>query len=109
MTTENLETNWLRAAALADLAEGEVIAANAGGQRVALYRVEGEVYATHDVCTHEQAYLSEGYLEGCEIECPLHQARFDIRTGAATCRPATRSLQVYPVKIVGNEVFVMLE
>ncbi|MEO7400339.1 MAG: non-heme iron oxygenase ferredoxin subunit [Polaromonas sp.] len=108
MTIENPDSNWQRAADIDEVAEGEVIAASAGGQRIALYKVEGEVYATHDVCTHEHAHLSEGYLDGCEIECPLHQGRFDIRTGKAMCRPVTQALPVYPVKIVGKDVFVML-
>jgi len=106
MEHEVRDSQWERAAAVDDVAEGEVTGVRAGGRPIALYRVEGEVYATHDICSHEHAHLSEGYLEGCEIECPLHQARFDIRTGLATCRPATQAVAVYPVRIVGKDILV---
>lgn len=102
-------SGWERAADVDEVAEGEVLGVQAGGQPVALYRVEGEVYATHNICSHEFAHLSDGYLDGCEIECPLHQARFDIRTGAATCRPATEGVAVYPIRIVGKEIFVQVK
>ena len=100
---------WQRVAGVDDVAEGEVMGVQGvGGEPIALYRIDGEIYATHDICTHEHAHLSDGYLEGCEIECPLHQARFDIRTGKATCRPATDAVAVYPVKIVGKDILVDL-
>jgi nitrite reductase/ring-hydroxylating ferredoxin subunit len=105
---ETLGVDWQRVAGVDDMDEEEVIGVQAGGQPVALYKIEGEFYATHDICSHEHAHLSEGYLEGCEIECPLHQARFDIRTGKAMCKPATEGIAVYPVKIVGNDVFVQV-
>jgi len=108
MTDDLTGPGWERAACIDDVAEGEVAGIHAGGQSIALYKVEGEVYATHDICSHEHAHLSEGYLEGYEIECPLHQARFDIRTGKAMCRPATEGVVVYPVKLVGKDIFVKL-
>ena len=106
MANEHWIAGWQRAAGVDDVAEGEVTGVQVGGRHIALYRVEGELYATDDICTHEHAHLSEGYLEGCEIECPLHQARFDIRTGTATCRPATKAVAVYPVKILDKDIFV---
>lgn len=108
MTDATLGPGWERAAALDDVPEGEVAGVHVGGQPVALYKVEGELYATHDICSHEHAHLSEGYLDGCEIECPLHQARFDIRTGQAMCKPATGPVAVYPVRIVGQDIFINL-
>lgn len=98
---------WHRAALVAEIPEGEVVAARVGKAPVALYKFEGEIYATEDTCTHECVRLSDGYLNGCFIECPLHQGVFDIRTGEALCEPLTEDLAVYPVKIVGDEVFVM--
>lgn len=108
MSDEILEPGWARAAAVDDVPEGEVTGVHVDGQPLALYKVDGELYATHDICSHEHAHLSDGYLDGCEIECPLHQARFDIRTGKAMCRPATEGVAVYPVRIVGQDVFVNL-
>ena len=106
MSDEDLNSGWERAASVDDVAEGDVAGASVGGQPIALYRVDGELYATHDICSHEHARLSEGYLDGCEIECPLHQARFDVRTGKAMCRPATQDVATYPVKVVGSDIFV---
>ena len=108
MDCEATGSVWERVAGVDDVAEGEVTGVHAGGRPIALYRVDGQVYATHDICSHEHAHLSEGFLEGCEIECPLHEARFDIRTGKATCRPATEAVPVYPVKIAGRDIFVDL-
>jgi len=99
---------WERVATTEAIPEGEVIAASVAGQQIALYNIEGQIYASNNICTHEHAYLSDGYLEGCVIECPLHQGQFDIRTGKAMCAPVTQDLPVYPVKIEGGEVFIDL-
>lgn len=79
-----------------------------GGVEVALYKIDSEVFATADLCTHGQARLSNGFLEGCEIECPLHQGRFDVRNGKAMCAPLTEDLRVFPVKIENGRVFLTL-
>ena len=63
-----------------------------------------EVFATDNLCTHGQARLCEGFLLGHEIECPFHQGRFDIRSGQATCEPATEAVRCYPVKINAGRV-----
>ena len=74
--------NWIRIASTDQLTDDdEVIPVAAGDKQLALYRSEGEFYASDNVCTHAYALLSDGYLEDGCIECPLHQARFDIRTG----------------------------
>lgn len=79
--------------------------------RVALFRDEdGDFYATADSCTHEQWSLGEDSdLEGKEVVCPLHMARFDIRTGAALCFPATAALTTYVVEVDPDEkVYVLV-
>jgi nitrite reductase/ring-hydroxylating ferredoxin subunit len=108
METEETSALWKRAAGTGEVANDDVIAVSVGEKRIALYKVAGQFYATDDICTHEYAHLSEGYLDQWEIECPLHQARFDIRTGKAVCRPATCDLATYPVRVEGNEVQVKL-
>ena len=95
---------WTRVARLEEIPEGGAIESEAGGVEIALYRVDGEVYATDASCTHQHARLADGFLEGCEIECPLHQARFDVRSGRALCPPADRDLRIYAVRIVNGEV-----
>ena len=103
-----MASNWTDAGAHADVPDDDVIGAAAGGVELALYGVEGEVYATAALCTHGNARLCDGFLDGHEIECPLHQGKFDIRNGAASCAPATDAVRVYPVKIENGRVFVDL-
>ncbi len=80
------------------------------GDLVGLYRVGENVYAIGDVCTHEEAYLTEGEFlaEDLEVECPLHGSRFHVETGAVRILPATRPEPVYPVKVEGELVLVGL-
>lgn len=73
---------------------------------IALFHVAGQFWATDSLCTHECAPLGEGELDGFEIECPWHGARFDIRDGRALTLPAIRPLCVYAVKIDGVDVLV---
>ena len=101
--------SWVEAAAVDELPADDVKGVNVQGLDIAFYRVGGEVFATSDICTHAQARLCEGFLEGHEIECPLHQGRFDIRSGKALCAPLTDDLRVYPVKIEGGRVYIALD
>ena len=102
------DTPWTDAVAFDGAFEGEVVALQAGGRDLALYMVDGEVFATDNACTHGIARLCDGFLEGYEIECPVHQGRFDVKTGKALCAPLTEDLAVYPVKIEGGRVWVEL-
>lgn len=79
-----------------------------GELSIAIFRIEGEYFATEDQCTHRQGSLAEGYLDGDEVECPLHQGRFHIPTGKALCRPLTVDLKTFPTKVEGDGVFVDL-
>jgi nitrite reductase/ring-hydroxylating ferredoxin subunit len=78
--------------------EGEVRRVLHRETYVLLARVNGTTYAVADSCTHGKASLSQGYLDGWEIECPLHQGRFDIRTGKATASPCRQPLAVFKVR-----------
>jgi len=106
MSTE--ETSWIRAAGRGDLATGEVLGVEVGGRSIALYDVDGSLFATDNICTHAYARLSDGWLDGETIECPLHAARFDIRTGKALDPPATEDLKTYPLRVVDDEIQVRL-
>ena len=99
---------FTHAANLSDLVEDEPLAVKLGDEQIALYRLDGEVYATHNVCTHQFALLSDGYMEDGCIECPLHQGKFDIKTGAAMCAPVTQAIRVYPVKVEDGRILVDL-
>lgn len=75
---------------------------------VLLVKVSGEVYAIDDVCTHDGGTLCDGKIEGCEIECPRHGARFDVRSGEATKMPATRPTATHPVRVENSKIFIRL-
>ena len=97
---------WQSAAPLAALADGGVLGISLGGQEVALYRIGDAVFATHGVCTHALAFLKDGHFENGEIECPLHQGRFDVRSGRALCAPLTRDLPRYAVELRDGTIWV---
>lgn len=79
-----------------------------GGREIALYNIDGSLYATDDGCTHELASLADGIVDGTAIECPLHGGKFDIKTGRAIAPPCTVDLRTYPVKREGAQVLVGL-
>ncbi len=101
--------NWIDAAALDDVPPGDVIGVNVAGKDIALYAVDGEVFATDNICTHGHARMSDGFLEGREIECPLHQGKFDVCTGKALCAPLTENIKTYAVKIEAMRVMLKLD
>ncbi|MET8948899.1 bifunctional 3-phenylpropionate/cinnamic acid dioxygenase ferredoxin subunit [Streptomyces sp. NPDC004542] len=73
---------------------------------IAVFHVDGEFYAIDDTCSHGLSSLSGGYVDGCEVECVWHMARFDLRTGRAMCLPATKDVQTYPVKVDGDTIYL---
>src|SRR5919204_5732840 len=73
---------------------------------IAVFNADGEFYAVDDTCTHQDASLSDGFLEGCFVECPLHAAFFDLRTGMPTCLPAKRPVRTHPVTVEGDIIYV---
>ncbi|HTV43777.1 MAG TPA: non-heme iron oxygenase ferredoxin subunit [Stellaceae bacterium] len=103
------DKGWVRAAGRGDLAPGEVIGVEIAGRSIALYDTGDGLYATDNICTHAYANLSDGWLDGETIECPLHAARFDIRTGAVLDPPASEDLKTYPVRVVGDDIEIKLE
>ena len=102
-------TTWTRVASLDDFAASDAIEVAAGEHRIALFLVAGEVFATAARCTHGDAALCDGFVEGHEIECPLHQGRFDVRTGVATGAPAETPLATYPARLAGDQVELGLD
>lgn len=101
--------NWIEAGLLSELQDGDVASARCmNGAVIALYLVDGAVYATAATCTHGAAQMSDGFLEGYEIECPLHQGRFDIRTGKALNAPLDTDIATYPTKIENDKIFIAL-
>ena len=101
-----MSENWMDVLALDAVPEADVTSVVVDEREIALYEVEGEVFATDNLCTHGAARMSDGFLEGREIECPLHQGRFDVCTGKAMCAPLTQDIRVYPVRIENKRVLV---
>jgi nitrite reductase/ring-hydroxylating ferredoxin subunit len=97
---------WIRAVAAAEIKDRGVMGVEVAGEEIALYWVDDAVYATHDVCTHAFARLSEGFLEGECIECPIHQALFNVKTGEVMAPPAYTPIKTYPCRIEGDDVLV---
>lgn len=91
-----------------DTFEGEVVRVDIADKNLAVYNLNGQIYCTDNLCTHGNALLSDGYMEGFDIECPFHQGRFDIRDGRPTCEPATKPVKSYPITIENGRVFVDL-
>jgi nitrite reductase/ring-hydroxylating ferredoxin subunit len=99
---------WYYAASSHDLAVKDVVGVEVNGQEVAIYRIGGEYFATTNICTHQFAFMSEGYVENGCIECPLHQGIFDIKTGTVVDGPPDEPLKTFRVKVEGAEIFVEL-
>ncbi len=100
------EAEWVTVAQLADVGEGEVLGVEIGDRSIALYNLDSEIFATDNICTHAFAMLSDGWLDGDCIECPLHAGRFEVRTGKALGPPVDEDIKVYPVRVVGNDIQV---
>jgi 3-phenylpropionate/trans-cinnamate dioxygenase ferredoxin subunit len=87
-----------------DLIPGERIFIEVDDMSVVLFNIAGDVYALEDRCTHDDGPLGEGELEGFEIVCPRHGARFDVRDGKALTLPAIEPTRYFPVRVVDNQI-----
>ena len=101
-----MSDNWTKVANTADVPEDGTLLVQLGAEPVCLYNLSGKLFATHDTCTHGQASLADGFIEGEEIECPLHQGRFHIATGKAVGIPCIDDVRSYAVKIENGAVLI---
>ncbi|CAB3746035.1 non-heme iron oxygenase ferredoxin subunit [Paraburkholderia solisilvae] len=99
-------TQWLDAAALDDIEDEDVMRFDHAGHTYAIYRVDGHVYASDGLCTHEHVHLSDGFVMGHVIECPKHNGRFDIRDGRPLCAPVCEKLKTYPAKVADGRILI---
>ncbi|RNL65829.1 non-heme iron oxygenase ferredoxin subunit [Nocardioides marmoriginsengisoli] len=99
---------FVRACSLAEVAPGAALRVEVDGLDIAIVRDGDDFYAIEDECSHAAVALSEGDVEGCEIECWMHGSRFDLRTGKPLGPPATEPVPVFPVQITGDDVLVDL-
>ena len=98
--------NWITVADRHSIELDSVTAVKVGDVDIALYNVAGQFYATDNICTHAQALLSEGWLEGDVIECPLHGGRFEVKTGNGLGAPITCNIKTYQVRVQGDAIQV---
>ena len=99
-------TSWVTAAHADELAPGQWRAVDVDGTQIVVFNLDGSYYAIEDVCTHDGGQLTGGHVEGDQIVCPRHGARFCIRTGEALTAPAYEATSKFPVRVENGEVQV---
>ena len=102
-------TSWQRVATSGEVPPERVAVFQVGDHDVAVCNVGGTFFAIDDLCTHDGGALDQGELDGEEIECPRHGARFDVRTGTATQLPAFEPVETHAVRVEGDDILVGLE
>lgn len=101
-----MEAIWISLGDKENFFDDTPMPATAGAKELCIVKRESQVYALSDWCTHGSARLSDGYLEGEDVECPFHQGRFNLKTGQPTRAPAEVAATVYDTKIENGEIFV---
>ena len=101
-----LEPGWQRVGPAADLDEEDVMPFDFKGREYAIYHTIDGFFASDGMCTHEEEPLADGIVIDNVIECPLHQGRFDVRNGKALSAPVCVDLQIWPVRIEADEVYI---
>lgn len=101
-------TEWTKVATKDECPEGEMIGVEAGGLEICLAQVDGKFYAINNICTHFYTWLSSGELfpEKLEVQCPLHDSKFSFVDGTPHQPPADKPVEVYSVKVEGDDVLV---
>jgi 3-phenylpropionate/trans-cinnamate dioxygenase ferredoxin subunit len=99
-------SEWIDVNNVANLPPGSVSLIDVNDIEVAVFNIGGQFYAIEDICTHDGGTLAEGEVQGFEIECPRHGARFDLRSGRVTAPPACEDISTFQVRILDNRVQV---
>jgi naphthalene 1,2-dioxygenase system ferredoxin subunit len=100
--------DWVTVAERAAVSDGEMKGVTIGSQEIALYNLKGEIFATDNLCSHAFAFLTDGWLDGEEVECPLHAGRFEIKTGKGLGPPIPCDIKTFPVRIENGQIQVKL-
>jgi len=101
-----MSDGFVAVAKIGDVPVGGMAVVAIDRERIMLANVDGQFFALRDMCGHRNAPLSRGRLEGCIVECPLHFAQFDVRTGKLIDGPISADVPVYEVRVEGDAVFV---
>jgi 3-phenylpropionate/trans-cinnamate dioxygenase ferredoxin component len=102
-------SSFVKVATRGELPEGGKKVLDIEGRAIALFHVDGRYHAIDDICTHDGGPLAEGELIDCEIQCPRHGARFDLKTGRALCMPAIEPVTVHSVEVRGDDLYVAIQ
>lgn len=100
---------FVKAAKVTDVPEGEMKSFNVNGKGVVLCHTAEGFFAVADFCTHDDGPLADGFLDGDQVECPRHGARFSVKTGAVLCLPAVLPIPTFRVKVEGEDILVNVE
>jgi len=100
---------FVKVATLDQVQQGSFTSVEYDGEAIALYNVDGQIYATRDECSHDSGTLSGGTMDGMCVVCPRHGAKFDITTGEATALPAILSIDVFEVNVEGDDILIDLD
>ena len=101
--------NWNSVGARDQVEPDTPLAVEVGELKIGVYDVEGDLYAIEDMCPHAYAHLTQGFADGCEIECPLHNAVFDVTTGKHLRGEPCRDLKTYPVRLIERQIQICVE
>ncbi len=104
-------TRKVKVAQTTEIAPGEriVVEVERTGLWIVIFNVEGQFFAIEDVCTHDDGPLGDGEIDGFEVECPRHGARFDVRTGDALTMPAVKPVSSFPLEVDGEGILIEIE
>jgi len=101
-----MSEDFVKVAESSDIGPSTMKAVDVGREKICIINIDGNFYATGNVCTHMGGPLNEGKLEGFEVECPWHGSKFDVRTGEPTKPPARLAVSSYEVKVQDNSILV---
>ena len=101
--------NWIEVGKVDSIDMEDLIRFDHGEKTFCIYRIEDGFYATDGICTHEEVHLEDGLVMDDEIECPMHQGIFDIKTGKAKSPPACVDLKTFPIKVDNNKIYIKIE
>ena len=91
--------NLIKICDLSEIPNGSTKKFEINDEEITICNINNQIFAINDNCSHDEASLQEGFIDGYEIECPMHGAKFDIRTGEVTCLPAVSQIKTYNIKI----------
>ena len=99
-------TNFVKVATTGEIPPGQAKVVDVQGKEIAVFNIEGAYFAIDNMCTHEEASLADGEITGFEVSCPLHGAKFDVRSGAVLGPPAYDDVASYPARVSGSDIEV---